>query len=117
MLNFLIFFYSQFVLFKFSQGPQVLNVFPPDVPNSTTLALPKGHLFTYIGGPKGTPSSKRKFHFGEPSKCFFGWVMGQSKWLIAKKKVQLVRHPHLLNIRMYNKCLRMNGKPLWRQVL
>jgi len=56
-----------------------------------------------------TPSSKRKFHFGEPSKCFFGWVMGQSKWLIAKKKVQLVRHPQPLNIRMNNQCLKMES--------
>jgi len=60
---------------------------PPDVPDSTTLVFAQsGHLFTYIGGPKGIHSIfQRNFCFGERSSVFFGRVMDQSKWLTAKK--------------------------------
>jgi len=45
-------------------------------------------LFTYISGPKGRHSIfKYKFRFPRASKNFnFFGAMGQSKWLIVKKK-------------------------------
>jgi hypothetical protein len=40
-----------------------------------------------------------KFYFDEPPKFSFCFVMGQSKWFIAKKKkkIELGRHTHLVN--------------------
>jgi hypothetical protein len=57
----------------FNDVPQVSNVFPKGVPNSTTALshtlCPK--FFTYIPGPKGRHYiSDRNFYFGKLLKLF-----------------------------------------------
>jgi hypothetical protein len=61
--------------------PNVPNVFPKDVPNSTLLLIPYvlPRVLTYIGTPKGTSSFKRIFYLGGPSVIKFFFSMGQSK--------------------------------------
>jgi hypothetical protein len=47
-------------------------------------------LFTYVGELEGsTLSSHKNSYFGELSKFIYLFIMmGQSKWLIAKNKIQ-----------------------------
>jgi hypothetical protein len=74
------------------------------------LFCPKWSSFHVYRWTKGDSLHlPKKLLFWGAFKVIFGGVMGQSKWLIAKKNVQLVRHPHLLNMKMNIKCPRMES--------
>jgi hypothetical protein len=97
-----------------TKSSQVPDMFPQRVPNSTSLL---SHVlwasvvllsFTCIGKPKGGGTLYFKIELSIlesllRSFIFFFWVMGQSNWLIAKKKIWTWEAPHLINWKM-NRC-------------
>jgi hypothetical protein len=90
-------FFSFFLLFP-TCSLQVSNVFPIATRFNLTCFAQSPPLFTFIVGQRG-----EALHLSiEPSiqgssivSAFF--CMGQSNWL--KKKVRLVRHPQLINMK------------------
>jgi hypothetical protein len=86
-----LYYVQECVPIMFSKGSSSSHYMPQDVPNCTTLLFhtlrPKLSFQLYKRSKWETLSSfNRKFYIGEPPKFQFSFVVGESKWLIAKTK-------------------------------
>jgi hypothetical protein len=95
--------------FHFSLIPNVFPLSSQYVPQVFSIAshfylICFGKCFppcAYIGGAKGKELYTSKwgtFYFAEPPYFHVSWVMNQSNWLVAKKKLNL-ESPHRINRR------------------
>ncbi len=112
---FWVFNFSQCVPIKFTRS----TWFPWNSPKMFSIAL--HFYFTYFAQScyVFTPSSNRNFYFGESLQSvnnfyFYFWLMGQLKWLVARKNSWTWGTPPLINTKMNNPRFhkRKNPRPL-----